>query len=225
MPTKESQLLALARARQKCEWAGCRYKRIGDYCDGKYECNFVSPYTRSACNVDADLMVLLQDWASDEVLSGDFLESRCTLGHDPKRWTNKHLKNLLEKHFKVRFEDIYATNVFPLVKLGSMSASIKPSDLIRAATEFALPQIGIIAPRLAICLGKAAFNAVAVAAGMPKAKTLDNAIESPFLAGKTKVWCQAHTGQQSRNFRNRGGVDRVSKDWARMAAAYKTLVD
>jgi len=218
MLTKKSQLRDLALRRQKSKWSG--YRCIGDYHGGKYECDYVSPYSISAHNVDASLIVLLQDWASDEVLSRDFLQDRCTVGHDPTRWTNRHLKNLLKTYFDVEFDDIYATNVFPFVKLGSMNAGVKRKDLVRAATEFALPQIRFIAPRFAICLGKAAFNAVAAAAGMPKAKTLDIAIETPFLVGETKVWCQAHTGQQGRNFRNRGGVDRVSTDWARMAAAY-----
>jgi hypothetical protein len=223
MPTKKAQLRDLALLRQKSKWTG--YRCIGDYHGGKYECDYVSPYSVSAHNVDASLMVLLQDWASDKVLLGEFVEKRCTVGHDPTRWTNRHLKDLLEKHFELRLEDIYATNVFPFVKCGSMNASVKPKDLFRAATEFALPQIRIIAPRFAICLGKAAFNAVAAAAGMPKAKTLDIAIESPFLVGETKVWCQAHTGQQGRNLRNRGYVGRVSADWARMAAAYQALAN
>jgi hypothetical protein len=218
MPTKKSQLRDLALHRQKSKWSG--YRCIGDYHEGKYECDYVSPYSISAHNVDASLMVLLQDWASDKALSGDFLQDRCTVGHDPARRTSIHLKNLLKTYFDVGFDDIYATNVFPFVKLGKMNASIKSKDLVRAAKDFALPQIKIIAPRLVICLGKTAFNAVAAAAGMPVAKTLDIAIETPFAVGETKVWCQAHTGQQGRNFRNQGDVDRVSADWARMAGAY-----
>jgi restriction system protein len=92
---------------------------------------------------------------------------------------------------------------------------------VRAAAEFALPQIEIVGPRLAVCLGKAAFDAVAVAAGRRGAKLLADAIACPFELGKTQVWCQAHTGQQGTNVRNRDGVDRVTSDWARMSAAYK----
>lgn len=91
---------------------------------------------------------------------------------------------------------------------------------MRAAKEFALPQIEIVQPRLAVCLGKAAFNAVALAAGHPRAKSLTEAIASPFEIGRTQVWCQAHTGQQGTNFRNRNGVDRVTDDWTRMVSSY-----
>lgn len=199
-------------------WAG--YKCIGDYHGGVYECDFVSPYTRSAGNVEAELMVLLQDWASDDVLSGPVLPERLATGHDPHRRTNQRLRELLRQHLGLELAQVYATNVFPFVKVGSMSESIRKKDLVRAAREFAIPQIEFVGPRFAVCLGKAAFNAVAVAAGRPEAKLLADAIASPFGIGKTRVWCQAHTGQQSTNIRNRGGVDRVTRDWACMSSAY-----
>ena len=57
---KNARLLALARLRQATRWPG--YKSIADYHHGVYECDFVSPYTKTAGNVDAEVMVLLQDW-------------------------------------------------------------------------------------------------------------------------------------------------------------------
>jgi restriction system protein len=215
---KYAQLLQLARRRQLSRWES--YNCIGDYHRGVYECDFVSPYTRSAGNVDAALMVFLQDWASDDVLSGLVLPARFTVGHDPRRRTNQRLCELLRQHFGLALEEVYATNVFPFVKAGSVSASIRKQDLVRAAREFALPQIKIVRPRLAVCLGKAAFSAVEIAANRRGAKSLADAIASPFELGETQVWCQAHTGQQGTNYRNRNGVDRVTRDWACMAQAY-----
>ena len=60
---KHAALLELAHRRQAARWPP--YKYIGDYHGGAYECEFVSPYTKSAGNRDAKLMVLLQDWSSD----------------------------------------------------------------------------------------------------------------------------------------------------------------
>lgn len=219
MMDKHARLRELALLRQKTRWAG--YKCIGDYKEGKYECDFVSPYTRSACNVGSGLMILLQDWASDDVLSGLYLHERVTVGHDPYRGTNTRLKKLLDQHFGLKLEDVYATNVFPFVKLGAMSASIPLRDLVRAAREFALPQIEIVGPRLAVCLGKAAFDAIAVASGRRRTESLVEAIAFPFEIGRTQVWCQAHTGQLGTNSRNRKGVDQVGRDWAHMASAYE----
>jgi hypothetical protein len=207
---KDTRLRELAHLRKSTRWPG--YRCIGDYHGGVYECDFVSPYTRSAQNVDAQLMNLLQDWSCDEVLSDDFLLERVTIGHDPRRVTNKGLQDLLQRHFGLELKDVYATNVFPFVKLGAMNASIPIRDLVRAAREFALPQIEIVEPRLAVSLGKAAFDAVAAAAGRRRSRSLAEAIESPFEIGKTQVWCQAHTGPLGTMARNRNGADQVAGD-------------
>jgi restriction system protein len=131
----------------------------------------------------------------------------------------------LQWYFGLELKDVYATNVFPFVKLGAMSASIPMRDLVRAAREFALPQIEIVGPRFAVCLGKAAFDAVAVAAGRRRTRSLADAIDSPFEIGSTQVWCQAHTGPLGTLTRNRIGADQVAKDWARMAAAYQRRLE
>jgi hypothetical protein len=224
MTDKHSRLLALARCRQEAPWPRERdYKCIGDYHGGAYECNFVSPYTIGAQNVDSEIMILLQDWASDDVLRDNYLDVRATVGHDPSRVTNKRLKKMLRKYFGLELNEVYATNVFPFIKRGPMNKSIARRDLVRAAQEFALPQIEIVGPRLAICLGKAAFDALAIASGHRLAKSLAEAIEiaSPFEIGNTRVWCQAHTGQQGTNYRNRCKPDQVMRDWGRMAAMYR----
>jgi hypothetical protein len=61
---KRARLLSLARLRQSTRWRG--YTSIADYHGGVYECDFVSPYTKTAGNSDAEIMVLLQDWSSHE---------------------------------------------------------------------------------------------------------------------------------------------------------------
>lgn len=218
---KHAQLLELTRKRKATRWEG--YTCIGDYHDRKYECDFVSPYTKSAGNVDAEVMILLQDWASEEALSDPVPEDRVRLGYDPWRQTNKRLQSLLRQHFRLELKETYVTNVFPFVKSGSMNASIRSRDLVRAAREFALPQIDIVKPRLAVCLGREAFNAVAKAAGRAPAACLDEAIATPFERGRTQVWCQAHTSSQGTNQRNRGGIKRTAEDWTRMAAALERL--
>lgn len=215
---KRARLLELARRRQSSRWPP--HRCVGDYHSGVYECDYVSPYTKSAQNVDASIMVLLQDWASDAELSGEIDTGARDLGYSPTNQTNIRLKKLLHDHLGLTLADTYATNVFPFVKLGAMNADVPMRDLVRAAAEFAIPQIEIVAPRIAVCLGKAAYNAVRRAAGRHMAKTLEEAISSPFSLGSTQVWCQAHTGSIGTNNRNKGGVDRVTADWQRMAMAH-----
>src|SRR6266496_4304713 len=213
---KQSELLALAKLRQRTRYPG--YKCIGDYHAGAYECDFVSPYTKTAGNVDAEIMVMLQDWASDEFLSGTFHEPSAKLGHTPSLPTNRTLSRLLNTTFGLTLRDIYGTNAFPFAKLGGMSASIPRADLITAARQFALPQVRVVNPKLVICLGLATFNALRQAYGLRQCPTLIAAIENPFNIGTARVWCQAHTGAFGQNNRNKGGVDRVSDDWRKMKA-------
>jgi restriction system protein len=66
--SKEGKLRELGRKRWLTRWPG--YKTIGDYHGGIDECALASPYTKTACNVNAEIRVLLQDWSSDDRLSG-----------------------------------------------------------------------------------------------------------------------------------------------------------
>ena len=216
---KSHALIKLCQLRQSSRWP--RYNALADYHNGVYECNFVSPYTRSAGNTDAELMVMLQDWASDEVLRGEVLEERVRLGHDPARITNRRLKELLQGHFGLGLAEVYATNLFPFIKRGRMSSAIPFRDLVRAAREFGWPQVEIVRPRTLVCLGLGTFSAMGVAAGRPRATRLDEAIDLPFTHGGVRVWCQAHTGQQGTNMRNAGGVDRVAGDWEGMPRQHR----
>jgi len=214
---KQDFLLALAQKRKMTIWPG--YNRVGDYHCGVYECDFVSPYTKSAGNVNAEIFVLLQDWSSDESLSGS-LDSDCVqYGLTRTLPTNRRLVELLRQHFGVELEDIYATNLFPFIKRGGISSSIPMGDLIRAAQEFALPQIQIVHPKLVICLGLNTFNAVRIACEHTPAWRMDEAITSPFTFSESRVWCQAHTGARGQNNRGR---ERVAEDWRKMRVDFSS---
>lgn len=211
---KHERLQGLAIKRQADWWSG--YAHIGDYHGGAYECEFVSPYTKSAGNVDSPIFVLLQDWSSDERLSGPLDADAQRLGLTPALPTNRRLNELLLRHFDRQLADVYATNLFPFIKLGGLSATIPFGDLVRAAREYAIPQIEIVEPRLVVCLGKATFDASRVACGGRRASSMDEAINSPFRKCGSVVWAQAHTGSLGQNNRNRGGENRVEQDWQRM---------
>ena len=217
--SKQSDLLALAKLRQRTRYP--RYKCIGDYDyhEGAYECDFVSPYTKTAGNVDAEIMVMLQDWSSAEAMKEEpFDEVTANLGYTPSLPTNKNLIELLYKTFELTLRDIYATNLFPFIKPGKMSERIPQRDLVAAGRQFALPQIRIVNPKLVICLGLVTFNALRRACDLNACQQLGVAIENPFNIGSTRVWCQAHTGALGQNNRNQDRVNRVPDDWLRMKA-------
>lgn len=189
MNAKADALRELALRRRNTRWAG--YNGIGDYHEGAHECDFVSPYSKTAHNFDASIFVLLQYWSSHNRLSGPINEESRKTGRSPSLPTKKNLVRLLSDHFN--------------------------TALVRAACEFAIPQIEIVNPSLVICLGISTFNALRHARDLAPLSNIENAPREPFKIGaKTVVWCQAHTGAPGQNNRNRGGVNRVADDWKRM---------
>lgn len=203
------------------------YTNIGDYHNGAFECDYVSPYSKCAHNVDSDIMVMAQDWSSDDELNADIKDKDeiINLGYKPTLFTNKNLKTLLKEHFNTIFEDTYATNLFPFIKMGGLSSKIPQPDMVRAALDFGIPQIKIIKPKIVICLGFITFNAIRKAESIKPCKNMPEAINinSIFKIGESTIFCQAHTGRLGQNNRNRNKIERVSEDWEIMAKEYDKL--
>jgi hypothetical protein len=148
---KRVRLRRLARLRCSCQWPG--YKQPEHF--GYHFEDLVSPYTRSAGNLRADYMLVLQDWASSDALKRmGYNDDVAEFGHNPKLRTNIKLKALLAAHSNLKLEDTYATNLFPFIKKGSISASIPLADIQKAACMFTLVEIRIVKPRYVIALGK-----------------------------------------------------------------------
>lgn len=212
------KLLSLAKKRATTKPVG--YKNISDYHDGIYECEFVSPYSKSAHNENSQILVMLQDWISDDVLSGPPIREAVELGRIPSLPTNRNLERLLSAHFRLNISDIYATNLFPYVKSGNMSGNIPFSTLRWAAREFAIPQIKIIQPVLVVAMGLNCFNALAVELGDVRRGSIGEAIDRPIDVGASRVWCQAHTGALGQMGRNRLLPGKTDQDWSVMASWY-----
>jgi len=213
---KQNSLFKLAQKRQLTRWAG--YSCIADYHGGAYECDYVSPYTKSASNVDANAMLVLQDWASSEYFErhDGLISDLVELGYDSSVDTNINLKRLLKTHLNLDLQETYATNLMPFIKLGGMSSSIPKKVLVNAAIEFALPQVKIVQPKIVICFGLQTFNAMRKACSEQQMNNMGDATNSHFSYESSTIFCQAHPGLLGQNNRNRGGVNRVSLDWGTM---------
>ena len=96
-----------------------------------------------------------------------------------------------------------------------MGQSVPRRDVVRAAEEFALPQIQIIRPKLMICLGLQTYNALREACQEPRIQRLPEAIADPFTFDGARIWCQAHTGGRGQATRY-AGEKKVPGDWRRM---------
>jgi restriction system protein len=202
------------------------YACIEDFHNGAYECKeYVSPWTKSGCNLDAVIMVVGQDWSSADALTGNGRPDpvRARLGYDPCSRTNKNLDRRLREHFALDRADCYLTNMFPFVKPGKKSANnIRWGDMKRCAREFTLEEVRIVAPRLVLCLGLETFSAFSVAAGRKKPRNMEEAIKSSFEFEGSTVYSVAHVGSQGENTRNRGrDRDQVAADWQRIASSLR----
>ncbi len=214
---KAKALLELARLRQSTRRPG--YGAIGAFHNGLFECDHVSPWTKSGKRVDAAVMIVGQDWSSADVLARappDLKVAR--RGFDAKFPTNANLDALLQRHFGLTRKQCYLTNLFPYIKRGSASAAIPMKDLLWAAQTFTLPEIRIVSPRQVICLGVRTFRALQRAVGAKSASTLISAIKSPFSYGSSTIHCVAHTGALGTNNR---GKSRVETDWAKIAQRHR----
>ena len=215
--SKNKRMREVVRQRQANTWDG--YHALGEFHSGAYECDHVSPYTKGACDLNASVFILLQDWSSAETLRGPFRQDVADLGRDEKLFgTNRRLRELLKDHLGLELADTYATNLFPFIKPGDASAAIPMKVLNRAAREFAVPQIQIVEPTLVVCLSFVTFKALQSVVPMRRARSGAAAIETPFRAWGAEVWCQAHPGARGQSNRGR---DQVRRDWARMASAHR----
>ena len=162
---KREDLRRIARQRQADRRDG--YLCLSEIHSGFYDSDMhVSPWSISAQNVDAELMILGKDWASSETLADRPPDSeRKRIGQGWGVPTNRNLRAYLNDHMGgLKFSQTYSTNVFPFIKIGKKNSSIRRADMLYAAQTYALPQMRIVSPLMAVCLGLPAFRAVSQAA-------------------------------------------------------------
>ncbi|MGJ4960177.1 hypothetical protein ACQR1H_31390 [Bradyrhizobium sp. HKCCYLRH2015] len=224
---KRDALLQLARKRQEATFERYtkRYFNLADFHGGYYETDHVVPWTISACNVDAELMLICQDWASSDFLNKPRNPEQKKSGHDATLPTNINIKEILREHFDLSFADTYATDVFPFIKEGAMDAKIPPRDLVRSASEYALPQIEIVRPKMVICLGSDPFNALRYALNKGKRIPMERAymVETPFhteFAG-IPIFGVVHVGGQATAFA--GGKAVLRPRWQALGAYFRSI--
>jgi hypothetical protein len=174
MREKLEAIAALA-ARRRLEHAGTisdgysrNYLRLEQIHNGYYDRHsFVGPWTVSACNVTSDLMLVAQDWGSEDYLQRLPDPVQRDLGHNPKLPTNRNLKQLLHEAFGRAFSSVYATDAFVFVKPAGMGTFIPPKDMQTSASRFTFEEIRIVQPKMVICIGGATYNAFRLALGHP----------------------------------------------------------
>ncbi|MDF0578914.1 uracil-DNA glycosylase family protein [Bradyrhizobium yuanmingense] len=186
------------------------------------------PWTKSACRLDADLMIIGQDWASEGYLrrndGAKQRADRALTGQDAHLATNQNLKRLLASHFGLCFSQTYATNVLVFIKRGGISSNVPMKDLRACAVAYTLPQLEIVKPRMALCLGAKTFNSIRSALGLGRLGWQDACIPSAHTRmGPTEIYGLPHTG--SWGTKNAGGPQAVEAIWADLARRFHMLAD
>lgn len=189
------------------------FKRLEDF--GYGWCNHVVPWTLSANNLDAEVMVLGHDWAS-----AGWLEDRkddpamALLGRDLRLPSNRNLDQLLRKHLDLQFCCTYATDIVPFIKMTKgMVGAVDAGAIKECARLFAIPQIEIVGPRVVICLGRDTFKAIVRALNA----SIDKGPDIEFLDyNGTRIFSVTHTASSVGTERRRrsGAVDR---EWCEIA--------
>lgn len=123
---------------------------------------WVSPYTKGAHHLGG-YAIVLQDWSSSEGLAGGPDPSVQRHGRTVNLRTNRVLEALLANVLHCTLSQVYATNAFPFIKAGPMSARIPQSDVLRVVRKFTLRELEIAQPKLVFALGKVPFLALSSA--------------------------------------------------------------
>lgn len=206
------------------------YHHLHSFDGGIWDCEHVVPWTKSACNLDADLMIIGQDWASEKFLrepkynKPERIRGRKAAGQDEYLPTNRRLKSLLRAHFGMDFAQTYATDVLVFIKPGTMTGNVPMPDMLYCAKTYTLPQVRIIRPLMAVCLGAKTFNSLRRALGLSRLK-LNEAHEpsAHTIYNGTEIYGVPHTG--GLGHANSGGMERVDQIWAQLAARLIELKD
>jgi hypothetical protein len=212
--TKLQSLKNLGSLRQKSCYEG--YYSVSDFHNGKYESEFVSPYTNSAGNFNSSIIILLQDWSSEESLALPFDEETAKLGYTPDLTTNHNLIELLKETFDLKLKEVFVTNVFPFIKKGSISSAIPQRDINKAFNEYCRPQIDIVIPKLVICCGKQVFKSALNHFKKPINNLLP--VGNHFESDGILYYHQRHTGRIATN--SNGGISVAKKNWNEMKNSF-----
>lgn len=197
------------------------YKKLGEFHDGQYDCDdWVVPWSITASNVDSQIMLIAQDWASEEFLNRPFDRLQARQGYHEGLPTNRRLFSLLKEYTSRNFSEVFATDVFPFAKSGGMTARLPRRDLVISAEQYALPQIEIVLPKLVICIGSATYNAVRGALGKAYVSIRSSLNEAPLTVCDSKVVAVTHTG--GLGFATAGGFVGVEPQWSRIRHLLET---
>lgn len=189
--------------------------------NGKWDSNQIGPWSLWQSNLDAEVMVIGQDW-------GDISYFKKWKGKDQPSGnpTNTNLQQLLKEigieinqPLENQKQVIFITNIILCLKTGGLQSFVKNDWFTNCSKKFLKPLIEIINPKVIITLGKKVSEAIFALYRIPYSKNnkFSETIKlSPFAISKDiAFYPMYHCGAMSVN-RNRSLAEQV-KDWRRVS--------
>ncbi len=226
MKTKQCLYDALVEKRRACRLCqDLNVVTLGDCRRDEYGSRHLGPWTEWQGNLDAELMVIGQDWGG----TGNYVkQSGCDIDGDD---TNANLVKLLgsidldiqapSEHQRKTPKApgiLYFTNAVLCLRQGNATDSGKSgkepvSKCFRnCAREFLKPQIEFVRPRAVVALGFKTLKAILWAYGLRFPRSLTSAVEAgPISIGSMSIVPVFHCGARSTNM-NRS-LDQQKQDW------------
>jgi DNA polymerase len=177
LDSKASRYQQLVEERKKLDLSGTGLHNPATVDNGDYDSDHIGPWTLWAHDLSADMMIVGQDW-------GDLRYFRENRGLDKLgNPTNAALMRLTESIGRplppppssgaVGQHDrsecgVWLTNALLFLKEGGLSAPVRAEWFVGASADFLRRQIDIVAPRVVVGLGSAAYDTVLAAHIMPK---------------------------------------------------------
>jgi DNA polymerase len=214
---KRARYNALVEARKACR--ACAGLTNPSVCHGgTFDRDEVGAWSRWQGNLDANLMVIGQDWGD---VAWFVREAGCSTSTSQ---TNRTLVKLLgDAGFEVKLPcessgrgALFFTNAVLCLKEGGAQARVRDECFRNCGTRFLRPLIDLIRPRVVACLGERAYRAVLTSCGLRPGKFREAVeSESPVdLPGGVSVFAVYHCGARILNTHRRFSAQR--DDWRRI---------
>lgn len=177
-------------------------------CDGgQYDTEHIGPWTQWQGRLDAELMVIGQDWGSVKY----YRDNRGT--DDSANKTNANLKMLLASVGYGLGDRLYFTNAVLCLKEGSMNERVKAGCFRNCGIGFLKPQIELVQPRVVVTLGRLAYRAVMHAYDRRPQASMRDAVKTHEVIGSSTLFPMYHCGPLGTRSRS---LVQQKGDWERV---------
>jgi uracil-DNA glycosylase family 4 len=210
--------LSLVRTRKECRLCEPLGLTNPALCaDGRYDSDHIGPWSKWHGNLNAELMVVGQDWG----------DTAAYIGHrgieDPQNATNKVLVDLV-RSVGLDMNAVFLTNAVLCLEEGGCQARVNKEWFRNCGERFLKPTIEIVKPGVLVTLGEHAYRSVAAIFGLlPVAfSQAVNQSERFMLPQGTAFFPMYHCGARILNTHR--NLDKQKEDWLRVKRALRQRI-